>query len=56
MAGKRVIRFIAMHIDEKPALCSDLAQQLDAERTLLHRALKMRYAAHHIDAFVQSAF
>ena len=47
---KRIVGFIAMHIDQKSALGGQFAQRPNRSRALGHGALEMRDAADHIHA------
>ena len=55
MARQRIVRLVAMNIDQEPAFRRDLAQGFEACSTIGHGALEMRNAAHHIDTHVERA-
>ena len=55
VARHRIIRLVAVNVDEEPARCRDLAQLRHAARAIRHRALAMRNAADHIYPQVERA-
>ena len=55
MARQRIIRLVAMNVDEQAARRRDLAKLLHARRAIRHGALAMRNAAHHVDTEIERA-
>ncbi|MDT4818852.1 hypothetical protein FQZ97_519530 [compost metagenome] len=55
VARERVVRLVAVHVDQLAALGRQLAQQLHAGRAVGHGALEMRNAADHVHALVERA-